>query len=145
MKIREVTKEDLQQLLQLYMQLNNNEMPKHDNRLEDIWNGILSDKNHHIIIGLVDNRIVSSCVIVIVPNLTHNQRPYAIIENVITHGAYRNKGYATQVMNFARLIAKEKSCYKIMLLTGTKQESTLNFYRKAGYNSNDKTAFIQWL
>lgn len=32
-----------------------------------------------------------------------------------------------------------------MLLTGSKEESTLNFYRKAGYNSSDKTAFIQWI
>ena len=29
-----------------------------------------------------------------------------------------------------------------MLLTGSKEESTLNFYRSAGYNSSDKTAFI---
>ena len=26
-----------------------------------------------------------------------------------------------------------------------KRESTLNFYRNALYNSDDKTAFIQWL
>lgn len=28
---------------------------------------------------------------------------------------------------------------------GSKQESTLHFYEQAGYNSKDKTAFIQWL
>lgn len=33
----------------------------------------------------------------------------------------------------------------MMLLTGAKDESTLNLYHKAGYNSLDKTAFIQWL
>ena len=32
-----------------------------------------------------------------------------------------------------------------MLLTGSKREATLNFYKNAGYNCNDKTAFIQWL
>ena len=35
--------------------------------------------------------------------------------------------------------------YKMMLLTGSKKESTLRFYENAGYNSSDKTAFIQWL
>ena len=29
--------------------------------------------------------------------------------------------------------------------TGSKNESTLKFYESAGYNSSDKTAFIQWL
>ena len=33
----------------------------------------------------------------------------------------------------------------MMLLTGSKEESTLRFYERAGYNSKDKTAFIQWL
>ena len=33
----------------------------------------------------------------------------------------------------------------MMLLTGSKSGSTLSFYRRAGYNSTDKTAFIQWL
>lgn len=42
-------------------------------------------------------------------------------------------------------IAEENHCYKMMLLTGSKEESTLNFYRNAGYNSSDKTAFIQWI
>ncbi len=33
----------------------------------------------------------------------------------------------------------------MMLLTGSKLDSTLNFYENAGYNKNDKTAFIMWL
>jgi hypothetical protein len=33
----------------------------------------------------------------------------------------------------------------MMLLTGSKEEKTLDFYKKAGYNSTDKTAFIQWI
>ncbi|MEG0663947.1 MAG: GNAT family N-acetyltransferase, partial [Clostridia bacterium] len=70
---------------------------------------------------------------------------YAFIENVITDAGYRNKGYATQILDYARNIAKEKQCYKIMLMTGSKKESTLNFYKKSGYNLEDKIAFIQWL
>lgn len=33
----------------------------------------------------------------------------------------------------------------MMLLTGSKLESTIKFYEHAGYNRNDKTAFIRWL
>ena len=33
----------------------------------------------------------------------------------------------------------------MMLLTGSHDPKTLDFYRHAGYNSTDKTAFIQWL
>ena len=33
----------------------------------------------------------------------------------------------------------------MMLLTGTKNENILTFYKSAGHNSDDKIAFIQWL
>lgn len=144
-EIREARKTDLKQLLELYTELHDNQMPKMDENLEHLWNDILSDSNHHIIVGIVEDKIVSSCVIVIIKNLTHNQRPYALIENVITSEAYRGKGYATAILNYAKTIAQSENCYKIMLMTGSKKESTLNFYKRAGYNDKDKTAFIQWI
>ena len=143
--IREAKETDLTQLIELYTQLNNNDMPVIDEALISLWREILADEKQHIIVGLVDEKLVSSCVITIIPNLTHNQRPYALIENVITHEDHRSKGYATRLLNYAKEIAVKNRCYKIMLLTGSKKESTLNFYEKAGYNRNDKTAFIQWL
>lgn len=53
--------------------------------------------------------------------------------------------YSTVCLNYAKQMAQERSCYKMMLLTGSKEESTLKFYRNVGYNSSDKTAFIQWI
>ena len=105
----------------------------------------MQDKNHHIIVKVIDDKIVSSCVCVIIPNLTRNIRPYAFVENVVTHSDFRGKGYATECLNFAKKIAENENCYKMMLLTGSKNEDTLKFYINAGYNCTDKTAFIQWL
>ncbi len=143
--VREIVKEDFDGLMELYTQLHNNPFPKKTDEIISLWNTILNDENHHIIVAVEDNKIVASCVCVIIPNLTHNQQPYAFVENVITDEAYRKRGLATQCLNFAKDIAINNNCYKLMLLTGSKEESTLNFYRKAGYNSNDKTAFIQWI
>lgn len=58
---------------------------------------------------------------------------------------YQKPAIGEEKLNFAKQIAKENHCYKMMLLTGSKEESTLIFYRSAGYNSSDKTAFIQWI
>ena len=82
---------------------------------------------------------------IIVPNLTKGQRPYAFIENVITDIHHRNKGYATSILNFATEIAVTENCYKIMLMTGSKKEETLHFYERAGFNRIDKTAFVHWI
>ena len=143
--VREAVKEDLFEILNLYLFLHEDNVPEDSEHLQKTWKDILEDVNHHIIVNEIDGKIISSCVCVIIPNLTRNIRPYAFIENVVTNEAYRGKGYSTECLDYAKAIAIKSNCYKMMLLTGTKNESTLDFYRKAGYNSEDKTAFIQWL
>lgn len=143
--VREIEKDDLEGLLRLYMQLHNNPLPEKTAELLQIWDTIFQDENHHVIVAEENGKIVSSCVCVIIPNLTHNQQPYAFIENVITDEKFRKRGLATQCLDYAKEIAIKENCYKMMLLTGSKKKSTLDFYRKAGYNSDDKTAFIQWI
>ena len=143
--LREAVKEDLKELLNLYLFLHEKNIPKNSDYLENTWKTIIEDINHHIIVNEVNGKIVSSCVCVIVPNLTRNVRPYALIENVVTNEGYCGKGYATECLNYAKEIAIKNNCYKMMLLTGIKNENTLAFYKSAGYNSDDKIAFIQWL
>ena len=120
MTVREIKDSELNALLELYTHLHEHGVPENSEHLLNTWAAICSDENHHIIVCEFDGKLVSSCVCVIIPNLTRNSRPYAFIENVVTHADFREKGYA-------------------------KSESTLNFYKQAGYNCADKTAFIQWL
>lgn len=143
--IREANKNDINEILELYLSLHEKEIPESNEHLQRTWEQIVNDESHHLIVNEIDGKIVSSCVCVIIPNLTRNVRPYAFVENVVTKEEYRGKGYATACLNYAKDIAIKCNCYKMMLLTGSKEESTLNFYNQAGYNSTDKTAFIQWL
>lgn len=143
--IREIYINELTSLLELYTHLHETGLPENTEYLEKTWRTICNDENHHIIVCDIEGKIVSSCVCVIIPNLTRNIRPYAFIENVVTHSDYRNRGYTTACLEFAKEIALKENCYKMMLLTGSKENSTIEFYKQAGYNKNDKTAFIQWL
>ena len=143
--VTEARKEDLNALLELYLFLHEDSIPEMSDHLANAWNMIIEDPNHHLIVNEIDGKIISSCVCVIIPNLTRNVRPYAFVENVVTHGDYRGKGYATECLNYAKRIAEKENCYKMMLLTGSKKPETLRFYENAGYNSSDKTAFIQWI
>lgn len=51
----------------------------------------------------------------------------------------------TSMETLKREFEEENHCCKMMLLTGSREESTLSFYRNVGYNSSDKAAFIQWI
>ena len=143
--IREAGFKDLDELLELYLDLHEDSVPEKDEHLSSTWNQIIGDPNHHIIVNEIDGKIVSSCVCVIIPNLTRGIRPYAFVENVVTSADYRCHGYARECLDYAKSIAVKENCYKMMLLTGSKNPATLRFYENAGYNSSDKTAFIQWI
>lgn len=60
-----------------------------------------------------EGKIVSSCVCVIIPNLTHGQQPYVFIENVMTDEAYRKKGLETKRLHYAKEIAVKKSVLRL--------------------------------
>ena len=141
--IREITENDFDGLMKLYAQLGDNPIPQKSEEVMAVWNKILQNKDYHIVVADVEGKVVSTCTCVIIPNLTHNQRPYAVVENVVTDQNFRGKGYATSCLNYAKEIAIKNNCYKIMLMTGSKKEATLNFYRNAGYTDKTKTAFDQ--
>lgn len=142
--VREVNAADFKGLMSLYLFLHDNEGDTDSQKLLSVWEQIISDKNYHILVGETDNRIVSSVSVIIIKNLTRHARPYAVLENVITHPDYRNIGYASKLIQRAVEYAKKAGCYKTFLVTGSKDPNTLKFYQDNGFNQNDKTAFIMW-
>jgi len=145
MLIREVNVNDLDSLQKLYLHLHENKLTPLSNELSNIWRNIIEDENYHILVGEDNGKLISSVTLVIILNLTRQAKPYAIIENVITHADYRSRGYGKMLIQEAIKIAEESGCYKIMLLTGSKEEVILKFYESCGFNCKDKTAFIKWL
>ena len=108
--VREAVKEDLYELLNLYLFLHEKDILENSSRLENTWNTIIEDESHHIIVNEINGKILSSCVCVIIPNLTRDVRPYAFIENVVTNEEYRGKGYATECLDYAKEIAIKNNC-----------------------------------
>lgn len=146
MTIREIEPTELNQLLLLYSQLKPDEKERvSGEKLRAVFSNICRDSRQHIYVCEEDGRLVSSCVLVLIKNLTHGARPYALLENVVTDKNYRKRGYAAALLRHACGVAGEYGCYKVMLMTGAKEEGTLRFYERAGFNRNDKTAFIKWL
>lgn len=146
--IRKATPADAEALHGLYFNHLTANPPKEPQDMA-VWREKLArfegDPHYHLLVGEADGRVVSSVTLVIVENLTNNLRPYAVIENVVTHVDYRGRNYASALMDKASNIAVEHGCYKIMLLTGSKKDSTLDFYARCGFDRNEKTAFIKRL
>jgi GNAT superfamily N-acetyltransferase len=93
-----------------------------------------------ILLALQGDQPVATCALVIVPNLTRQATPYALIENVVTHAGHRNQGHGKAVLADACTCAWAAGCYKVMLLTGSNEAATLQFYHRAGF-AQTKTGF----
>ena len=145
LNIRMANENDLPALKELYLHLHEQYLTPVTPDQIKIWEEILRTPDYYILIGDYMGQAVSSVTIIIIKNLTRGMRPYALIENVVTAPDYRKKGYAGLLIKKAAEIAKEHNCYKIMLLTGSKKESTLDFYKKAGFSDTEKTGFIMRL
>ncbi|MBE6930579.1 MAG: GNAT family N-acetyltransferase [Ruminococcaceae bacterium] len=148
MLIRKAIPQDAEALKVLYFE-HLTRWPPTEEQDMDTWREMLArfEANDlmHLLVAEVDGQVVASVQMAIVENLTHNLRPFAVIENVVTHAEHRNRGYASALLERATEIAKEHRCYKISLETGSNRESTLNFYRKNGFSVDEKHACLKRL
>ena len=148
MNIRKAIPTDAEALKVLYFEHLTKYLPTEEQDMS-LWKKMLDkfekDENMYLLVLEEDNQVVSSVQMAIIESLTHNVRSFAVIENVVTHADYRNKGYASRLLERATEIAKEKNCYKLFLETGSNRESTLNFYRKNGFEIDKKHSCLKWL
>ena len=138
--IRAGAEEDLPQLLDLYRQLSGDETQVSKTTAVQVFNYFLAYKGSQIFIGQLESKIVTTCTVVIVPNLTRNGMPYGLIENVVTEQSHQKKGYGRAVLKTAVEHAWSNNCYKVMLLTGSNDPKTHKFYSGCGFKQ-DKTGF----
>lgn len=108
---------------------------------EDRFAQILHHDGTNLIGAVVDGTVTAMATLHILPNMTYDGRPYCLIENVITHHADRGQGYGRGVLDYAARLAWDAKAYKIMLLTG-QGGLAQEFYRKCGYDSDEKQGFI---
>lgn len=89
----------------------------------------------------LDGRIVAMATSHLLPNMTYGGRPYALVENVVTLEACRNRGLARGVLEAIIAAAWGADAYKVMLLTGRSAEAR-GFYEKVGFDGNEKHGMI---
>jgi RimJ/RimL family protein N-acetyltransferase len=143
---RKIHRDELPALLRLYAHLHPEDPAPApaDPVVQHHWMQILSAPNLHCFVVETKSRVVATCTLALIPNLTRNLRPYGVIENVVTDPAFRNKGFGTDVLRCALREAWRAGCYKVMLATGSRDEATLRFYERAGFQRGIKTGFIAY-
>ena len=143
MQIRLVKENEMEKLLYLYHHLHETDSPlPPEDKVKQIWEKIIQNECLSVFGLFVDNNLISSCYLNVIPNLTRSCSPYGIIENVVTHLSFRNKGYGKAIIKHTLNCAWDNGCYKVMLYTSRTGDAVLKFYETIGFNKQDKQAFV---
>lgn len=139
--IRQPRQADLPDLLELFRHLSPEDPEPDPARAALAWSRLLGSDLATVFVAEHRKRLVASCTLVVLPNLTRNARSIGWIENVVTHREHRRQGLGTRLLAAALEAAWAADCYKVMLATGSGEEGTLCFYREAGFKQGGKTFF----
>jgi len=141
--IRELAKDDLDALLDLYRQFGHEEDRPVDRAvLEGTWREICESP---WVLHLGDSEggeLRAAAHVSITPNLTRSARPYAVVENVVADAAHRRQGHGRRVMETLIGACRERGCYKIMLLSGVARPEAHRFYETLGFDRDAKQGFL---
>ena len=132
---------ELDELLDLYRLLNPDDTLPDPDDVADLWEEMVEEETLDIVVVEHDDRLVATCTLSVARNLTRGARPWAVLENVVTHEEYRGQGFGTQCVEAAVDRARERDCYKVMLLMGSDEKWKHEFYESCGFDADEKTGF----
>lgn len=140
--IRHATEADLDGLLDLYKHLSSKDAPLPPRpQVVELWKEIVANPMLTYFVAEQAGRLIATCNLTIVPNLTRGARPFGVIENVVTHSDFRRRGVAKAILDRAIDTARQAGCYKVMLMSGISRKGAHALYEKVGFAKDTKLGF----
>jgi GNAT superfamily N-acetyltransferase len=138
--VRAAVRADLRRLVELLSQLSL-DRPREDlsTPIKPAYHwaleAVLGDERQTILVAEMDGRVAGMACLIIVPNLSHVGRPYAMIEDVVVEAGLRGRGIGDALMQRAIDKAKEAGCYKLSLTSNLARTDAHRFYERLGFKA----------
>ena len=100
-----------------------------------VFTEILADRSRHLLVADAGGVLAGTADLLIVANLTHQAKPWAIAENVVVSAAARRTGIGRALMTRLIGIARDAGCYKLQLHSAKHRVEAHAFYRSIGMDT----------
>jgi len=140
--VRAATEEDIPRILELYRELviTTSEAEKGQSPSQDdyqrVFDEISASPGYELLVAEEQGEVAGSVVLLIVPNLSHEALPWAVVENLVVDQRYQGKGFGRLLMEYAIARAKEAGCYKIGLSSDKRRREAHRFYSSLGFKAS---------
>lgn len=94
-----------------------------------------ADPRQRLLVVEKAGEIVASAALVIVPNLSRQGRPYALIENIVVDETRRGAGVGEALVRYAIDQARAAGCYKLSLTSNKRRPDAHRFYERLGFSA----------
>jgi N-acetylglutamate synthase-like GNAT family acetyltransferase len=131
-KIRKAIEQDIPRILELYEELTEKKNNASTEKVHKVFGEIMDMPHQEFLVAEMDGNVVGTLVLQIVPNLTHDARPWGIVENMVVNRANRRQGIGHRLFDYAKDRCQEAGCYKIQLLSNKRRQEAHYFYRSMG-------------
>jgi N-acetylglutamate synthase-like GNAT family acetyltransferase len=92
-----------------------------------------------------DGKVVGTVLLHLCPDVMFEERPYALLENLVVDPEVRGGGVGRALLEHAERVCREHHCTKIMLLSGVQRTEAHGFFERLGYDGSVSRAFKKYL
>jgi GNAT superfamily N-acetyltransferase len=136
--VRSATIEDLPALVPLFRQLVGDDEDAQALGGPDasaLFATMLADPQRVVLVATDEGVVVGTADVLVVANLTHRGRPWAIVENLVVDDAHRHGGIGRLLMEWVVDHCRRAGCYKVQLLSRKDRAGAHAFYRALGFSA----------
>jgi GNAT superfamily N-acetyltransferase len=142
-RVRLATEPDLPRLVELLAQLSlDTPSEQRATPLSDSYrrafDEVAADPRQQLFVVEDGGRVVGSACLIVVPNLSHQGTPYALVENVVVDQGERSAGYGELLMRHAMAEAQRAGCYKLTLTSNKRRPAAHRFYERLGFTATSE-------
>jgi len=138
--IRKALASDVESILELYKQLQPLDPVVDVETAMPVWEQSAKSGVTYFV-AEVDKRVIATCYIAIIPNMSRGCSPIGYIENVVTASDFRRRGIGRRLMSAAVEHAKAQGCYKALLKSSKKRTEAHEFYESIGFDGGVSRIF----
>lgn len=140
--VRRAEPNDLSGILALYRELRPHDPDLAPEVAQAAFRALTARSDIHVVVCELDQTLVSTCMLAVIPNLACGARPFGVIEHVVTLSAHRGRGYGRRVLEYALDLAWSERCYKVVLLSGMQRSDAHRLYESVGFVGDVEKGFV---
>lgn len=137
LKIRDAVEADLPGLLHLFETSGLDAPGQGDvDSLRKAWRQLSQWPGARVRVAESGERIIGTLTLFILPMLSHQATPCAVVESVGVDAALQGQGAGRALMEDAMRLAAEAGCYKLALSSNLRRSDAHAFYQHLGFDQH---------